>query len=162
MNIKVDQDLKTVLETINSIAIIVLIFHLILVTSCNVEIPRLKELVLSENIEEEIGKLISSNSDILPLEYMLHPNFEVNYNDGVKEGFHSIYYSCYNDKLDKLVTEEIDSISYILAKVILNNVKNDTSFSRIAISMEKKNNGIITEKEWNYLNIFSIEELKIK
>lgn len=133
---------------------------ILLFVSCNIEIPTLKELKVKDTLSSEVNNLIHQNEELFSEQYVINPNVILNYNNGEKEEIHYITFSCYNENLDTLDRIKLDSVGEVLAKVILSNVENDTSFNRIAIEMTKQENSTITQREWNYSNEFKIDDLK--
>ena len=127
--------------------------------SCNIDFPDRKELIVSEKIDEEINHVITLSNGILPVDYTLFPSVFVHIFNGEKEVIHSVRYSSYHENLDKYESPEIDSFSSMLAKVILKNTVNDTSFSKIVIEMNKVESSPFHEKEWNYSKEFNINEM---
>jgi len=137
--------------------VIILIF-----VSCNIdiEIPTQKELKIKSTLENEVNNVLFQNQELFAEEYSIFPNATLNYIDGERTETHAITFSCYNENLNNLETSKVDSVSSILAKVILDNIENDTSFSQIVIAMTKQEKSAFIEKEWNYSKGFEIEELK--
>ena len=147
-------------KLIESIPISLFLLFILISTACNIDFPTPKNMMSKPSLITEVNAFIQQNPLYFSEHYSINPNVNWDYEDGVKTETHSLEFGCYNDNLPDLETPKLDSLSKILAKTILSNIENDTSFNQVRVTMTKQEKSGITEKEWNYVKAFEIKELK--
>ena len=143
-----------------NVSIFVLLVATASVVSCDIEIPTARPLRVTDALDHEVTEVIRQSEGLFSEEYSIEPFATASVRNGDRKEVHSIIFHCGNENLEHLDMLVADSVSRILAEVIIDNVLNDSNYSLMVIKMTKEDNTIITNKKWTYTKEFAIAELK--
>lgn len=132
----------------------------LLLSACHFESYMPTQAKMKNDCGPAINSILEANKDVLPTEISLVAQKSQQMDNGNTSEFQSLVATGYQDNLDNLDTAKANAACLQLAKVILANVENDTSFDRIEILMYKKQKKFLVEKEWSYSRVFDCSELR--
>lgn len=133
---------------------------LLMLQACHFESYMPTQAKLKQTCGPAIDSVLQANKDVLPSEISLTAQKNMQSNNGQTSSYQTLVASGYQDNLDNLDTAKANAACLQLAKVILANVENDTSFDRIEIQMQKNQKSFLVEKEWSYSRGFDCNKLR--
>jgi|GEM_PF-6282932 len=133
---------------------------ILMVSACNLESYMPTEVKLKNTYELNVKKVLNANKEVLPEEITLMALKNSVTDNGQSTTYNSLVAAGYQKNLGTLDTAKANAACLELAKVILENVENDTSYTQLVINMQKSEKTVFTEKEWNYSRTFDCSKLR--
>lgn len=133
---------------------------MLMLQACHFESYMPAQAKLKQTSGPAIDSVLQANKDVLPSEISLMAQKSMRSDNGQTSSYQTLVASGYQDHLDNLDTAKANAACLQLAKVILANVENDTSFDRIEILMQKNEKSFLVEKEWSYSRGFDCSKLR--